>query len=626
MRKKLAVFIGEIAGDYQEKITKVITHHANSLDYDVVIICSYGSYNDNILCAEGEMASIHLPDCSVFDGIIVTEDVFDNPGMDNELYEILKRDATCPVIYLRTEREGCYSILLENTASVENMVRHFTDVHGFRDICYMSGKEGTLDTTERLQGYLNVMRENNIPVTDHMIFHGNYWRNKGEEAVNWFMEGRETYPQAIVCANDYMALSICDELRKRGVKVPEDVCVSGFDFIPEAQIYEPTLTSLEVDFEGMAIRAVDLIDQINNGEQVNQIQRIQAKSRFRRSCGCGEQYKFEHVVKLLEDSYRHTNDTKDIILCTMDYQDSFDFDEYMAVAGKYRQFIRSDKAFFCFNDSEEKGVDEVENDSLFTEQMILRSIMYVEGSWKTDMLNTSFPRRSLLPDEYWEGDEPHNYFFFTIHFKNIVFGYMVTTMPTKSWFDIYTQDYLMSLANAIENGNVHKRMAKLEEIKSLYQKDPLTGIYNRRGFDKLLKNSYYTARMHGDNIGIVSIDMDSFKSINDTYGHAEGDNALKIVAQTLQGVMDEGEYCARVGGDEFAAVILITSPNSAENFRLKFYEALKMQNEQIERYNVGASMGICEIAEDMSASLIACLQTADMRMYETKRSKKNKQV
>lgn len=620
MRKKIGIFIGEIAQDYQTIVVKNVTTYANRLGYDVVAICSYGSYNENILYAEGEKACIHLPDCSVFDGIIVTEDVFDIAGMDTELYEVLKRDATCPIVYLRSSREGCYSIILENTASIENMVRHFTDVHGFTDICYMSGKAGLADTAERLDGYLNVMKEKGIPVTDHMIFHGDFWRYKGKEAMDWFMEGRTSYPQAIVCANDYMAISICEELRRCGVRVPEDVCVSGFDFVNDARINEPTLTSLEVDFEGMAKRAVDIIDEKNKGQNPEMVQRIEAKIRLHKSCGCGEQYHFDNVMTLLENAHYHINDTKNTLLSSVDYQDCFDFDEYMAVADRYRSFVHADKAFFCFADSEEKGYDDVENDSRFTKQMVLRRIF--EDGKPTQKLYKKFPRKELLPTEYWDDEKPSNYCIFSIHFKNVVYGYMVTDLPKYDWFDIYTQGYLITLANAIENSVVHEQMEHLEEIRSLYQKDPLTGIYNRRGFDKLLQDCYSDFKQNNSVFALASIDMDNLKTINDTFGHAEGDRALTALANALKASMKEGDFCARIGGDEFSAVIITQTPDRVSEFKAEFTSALRRESAKIPDYSVDASVGICLITESAAASLIACVQTADKRMYEEKRSRK----
>ena len=184
MKKRIGVFIGEIAQNYQKLVTKYVSRRANELGYDTVFICSYGSYNNDIVYAIGGKACVYLPDCSSFSGIIVAEDVFDISGMGDELYDVIKRDATCPVVYLRTIRDGFYSVMPENQKSMEKMVRHFTDDHGFRDICYMSGKKGTEDAKDRLNGYLSVMEEKGIEVTDNMIFHGDYWRNKGKEAVD----------------------------------------------------------------------------------------------------------------------------------------------------------------------------------------------------------------------------------------------------------------------------------------------------------------------------------------------------------------------------------------------------------------------------------------------------------
>lgn len=620
MRKKICVFIGEIGQEYQRTITENIAKRANELDYDVVFICSYGSYNEDIMYAEGEKACIYLPDCSVFDGIIVTEDVFDIQGMADELYSILKKTAHCPIVYLRTDRPDAFSIQVENKESIKSMVRHFTDVHGFTDLCYMSGKKESEDAIERLDGFLEVMAEHNLPVTEHMIFHGDYWRFKGEEAVNWFMEGRDTYPQAIICANDYMALSICEELRKRGVRVPEDVCVSGMDFVQEARYNEPTLTSLEVYFDGMAVKAVDIIDAVNNGEKPEHRHRMEAKLCLHSSCGCGGQYGAAHIKYLVESLFHHVDDTKNTLLSTIDYQDALDVDEYLAVADKYRRFLKSDKALLCFCDGAEKDYESVEHDSSFTDKMVLERIF--EQYTPAKKVHKIFPRKMLLPEEYWETEKPVNYCLSAIHFKNIIYGYMAFTLPTEGWFDIYTQGFLMTLSNAIENSNVHRRMERLEEIRALYQRDPLTGIYNRRGFDKLLQERYALAKTDSRNFALISIDMDNLKEINDTYGHGEGDRALSTLAKTLAKLMKAGDFCARVGGDEFAAVVYFDSVEEKRSFKKVLAEELERASEAIPQYDVKASVGICEVNEPDIFSLVACVQEADRRMYADKKERK----
>lgn len=622
MKKKIAIYIGEIGGTFQHTIMNVISEKAKKLGYDVMVICSFGTYSFDMLFAEGEKACIDLADPSIFDGIIVTEDLFDNPGMGDELYEKLKKEAKCPVVYLRTNREGFHSIMLENYVSMKTLIRHFTDDHGFNDFCYMSGKEGNFDSSERLRAFMDVMAEKNIPVTDKMIFHGDFWRDKGEEAVNWFMQDRDSYPQAIIAANDYMAISICDELRKRGVRVPEDVCVSGFDYVEEARNYEPRITTLEVDFVGMAEKAMSIIDNINNGIHEDLIQYMPAKLVLNKSCGCGKHYDLGDIRSVLSSDYYKVASMKNNMFMGVEYQDCFDIDECMVTADRFKEAIKADRAYICLSDINEQGFDDVENDSSFTEQMILTKI--IGNNVESYNVPMAFPRRELLPKAFFDETETNIFFFFTIHYKNKVHGYMVTEMPKQEWFDIFTHAYTISLASAIENCNVHRRMEMLEEIRALYQKDPLTGLYNRRGFDKVLREKFMSNNGSNENYGIVSIDMDNLKVINDNYGHASGDVALKALADIISSIIGEGECAARIGGDEFSAVIRIQDTNAAAQFKERLQKGIDEYNAASGECSIGASVGICEHFENMKATLFECMKIADMRMYEDKRAKKIK--
>lgn len=620
MRKKIAVYIGEIGGAFQHTIMNVISAKARELNYDVMVICSFGTYSFDRLYAEGEKACIRLPDLSLFAGVIITEDLFDNPGMAEELYDKLKKEAKCPVVYLRTFREGFHSIMLENYASMKRMIRHFTEDHGFNDICYMSGKEGNFDSAERLKAFLDAMAEKNIPVTENMIFHGDFWRDKGEEAVNWFMQGRDSYPQAIIAANDYMALSVCDELRKRGVRVPEDVGVAGFDYVEEAKNYEPKITSLEVDFEGMAEKAMSIIDNVNNGKHEDFIQYMPARLVLNRSCGCSGHNDLKDISSILSGDYYKVASMKNNMLMSVEYQDCLDIDECLVVADRFKDVIKSDRAFFCLSDINEQGFDDVEHDGSFTEQMILAKIIGKNSEQYNSHI--AFPREELLPKEFYKEDETNIFFFFTIHYKTKVYGYMVTDMPKGEWFDIYTQAYVISLANAIENCNTHRRLEKLEEIRALYQKDSLTGLYNRRGFDKILRDMFLSDKEIGENYGIVSIDMDNLKVINDSQGHASGDVALKALAKIISSIINEGESAARIGGDEFSAIICIKDSNTANRFKERLQKGIDEYNANNKDCTLGASVGICELHENKDATLFDCIKIADMRMYEDKRAKK----
>lgn len=620
MRKKVALLLGEVTGNYQETVTRSIAKRANLYGYDMVAFCTYGSYNDDVLFSEGEKACAYLPDFTDYSGVIVTEDVFDIEGMGDEIYAHLQKTAKCPVVYLRTMREGYYSVLVENKEPIKQMTNHFLKEHGFTDICYMSGKKELWDANQRLEGFMEAMEEQGIPVSEHMIFHGDYWREKGHAAVEWFMEGRDSYPQAIICANDYMALSICEELRTRGVRVPEDVCVSGFDYVEEARLYQPSITSLKVDFHKMAELAVDMIERVNKGLPQEKIEWMRPDIMLQKSCGCGEQWAFEDVAGMIDSNYQKIFTMKNVMLSTIAYQDAFEEREYLGVAEKYFNIFRCNKVWLCLCDSDEEGYLTVENENRFTKQMLLKRVFHKNEN--AERMNMPFERRELLPKRFWKEDDFNNLMVFSLHFKNKIYGYFVAEIPEDDWFDIYTQAYMLTLASAIENAMVQTELSSFEEIKALYQKDSLTGIYNRRGFDKFARELYSKAMERGSNLSVCSIDMDGLKFINDHYGHSEGDKAIKTFANALQKSLHDGEICARVGGDEFSAILLADENNREEEFMKTLEKEVAEANKELQLYTIGASVGISNTKGETGISLVNCMQQADMKMYQNKRQRK----
>lgn len=619
MRKRIGIFMGEVTLELQEKMLKGIFGKAKELNYDAFAFCNFGAYGDNVLYAEGEKNVVQIPDIRLLDGIIVGEDTFDIDGMGDELYALLK-NATCPVVYLKDPREGFYNVMVEQRAAIEDITRHFVKDHGFRDVCFMSGSFSRMDAQARYQGFLDVLMEENIPITEHMVFEGDFWVDKGGQAIDWFMEGRETYPQAIICANDYMATSIGDELKKRGLRIPEDVCISGYDDVLEARRYHPSITSFRVPFEEMGKKAVEMIDNVCNGREQKVIEWIKPSMQLRESCGCGGKDEgdwyawLRNVGELRKRIYTHS------FFMHMESQDSFDEEEYLRIAEKYFWNNGCTKAYVCTCNGV-KTLEDVEKESSFSDTMILKRIF--ENGKAGIALKKEFNRTDILPEEILEENGPQGYLVFSIHYKNKSHGYLVTTVEGDQWVNDYMKSYLADIASAIENEEMHREIENLEIIKQLYHKDSLTGIYNRRGFEKQLRILRSKAMKEDKYLGVVSIDMNGLKYINDNFGHPEGDDALRRLAGVLKRLIGENEICARVGGDEFSVVLFGESIEREKLFRKEFVLRMKEEEERVKKeYPFSASFGICSINEDENMSLTSCLQLADNRMYLQKRKDK----
>ncbi|BDT67568.1 hypothetical protein os1_17450 [Comamonadaceae bacterium OS-1] len=158
-----------------------------------------------------------------------------------------------------------------------------------------------------------------------------------------------------------------------------------------------------------------------------------------------------------------------------------------------------------------------------------------------------------------------------------------------------------------------------EELEHLAQHDMLTGLPNRRLFQERLEQALAHARRYGEKVCLLFIDLDSFKAINDAYGHDAGDEVLRTVAQRMQRIVREVDTVARLGGDEF--VVLLGAAVSHSHLAAIASKLLAATKEPIHAQDqvlqVTASIGISRYPED-GQNATDILATADQAMYSAK--------
>lgn len=169
-----------------------------------------------------------------------------------------------------------------------------------------------------------------------------------------------------------------------------------------------------------------------------------------------------------------------------------------------------------------------------------------------------------------------------------------------------------------------QRMEQQESIKQLSQVDDLTGLVNRSHFHYLLDNACFEAIRQGDSFGVLFIDLDRFKPINDAFGHDAGNVVLRGFAQRLQVLVQEKGVAGRLGGDEFA---ILTKPNQkmpdlrslAEQVLVAARSPFSFGEHQL---TVSASVGVSIFPENgwTSAELV---RSADTAMYKSKKNGRN---
>ncbi len=621
MRKRIGLFFGEIV-DSTNRMIVDLGRYAKKHDIDVYVFVNFGVFDSSLSqYSEGEKSFYKLPDYSTFDGIVIYEGMMNIDGIEDELYEYLRKKASCPIIYLKSVREGFYSIIYNDRQAMKDITSYLIKKYGIKDICHMAGRLELFDAKERLAGYKEAMEEAGIEVTPSMVYSGEYYTNKTKETLDFFYSSRGHYPEAIVCANDFMAVSILEELQERGIRVPEDVLVSGYDNIVPSQTCNPPLTTFETDFEGVARTIFDLIDQISDGKDVPQITHINDKMIIRQSTEKNEIIKEENVdfASQIADLRTDYHGLEYVFFLNSALEVSFSEEEMFGSVDHYFANTAALRSYVCLTeDAFDSKLRPAEKITDFTENVCLKRIFYTEENRHYDSPEYVFPVSELLPEEYLLS-EPSVYFVNTIHAGMKVYGYIVSVFPEGRRPNRFLQSYAGGIGRAIENFNIRNEFLDVEEMKRAYLLDTLTGLYNRKGYESNLLILEDRARRHSLNLCVASIDMDGLKYINDTFGHSEGDVALSEFAGVLLATLEEGEIAARYGGDEFAAILISKDPVRHKRFEKKLEQNLQeLAKASAHPYTIHASVGVINTSDYPDLTTQACLKKADELMYEHK--------
>ncbi len=157
------------------------------------------------------------------------------------------------------------------------------------------------------------------------------------------------------------------------------------------------------------------------------------------------------------------------------------------------------------------------------------------------------------------------------------------------------------------------------ELGNIAITDELTGLYNRRGFMALAERQLKLARRSGRGMLLFVMDVDRLKQINDTFGHSEGDRALKRTAEVLEETFRDSDVVARLGGDEFAVLAIEATDHSEATIKARLFECLKSISAEQFGYEISLSLGFARFDPGNQTSIGEFMMKADQAMYEQKR-------
>lgn len=627
-RKNIAVVAADVFNEYINKILTGITEQGNKLGYDIsIFMMTFNNQGQSLLQSGEENIYNLISRESVDAAVFISGNIASDPI--REKIKNLLPSLGIPVVSVDCETGICENLTPDDTELFERMTDHFIEKHGCSDIICLTGYDVIPQSWSRLEGYKASLLRHGIELQEKNIIFGDYWINAPRKLAAEIASGSRRVPDAVVCANDVMAIELCNALINAGIRVPEDVKISGYDCSHDALNNVPSITTIMPKNHELGAEAVIYLHEKLTGEKAELM--ISGSSRIigAQSCGCSDYLElwnsihesYIENIQFYDALYRASGMTENLL-------EAESLEDLLERINSFAYLINGlDLYTLCLCENWDYVENDKDDDYIrdgYSENMVLRMIRSGEEFCTSDI---RFRTAQLLPDEMDRFTErPSAYFFLPMHFKDRCFGYSVFRFKDISLS--LSTTYAMWSRNiniALEFMRVRTKLMSINQrifISSI--RDTLTGIYNQKGFRRLSEQIFSKAKSERRKLLIIVADLDLLKNINDNYGHIEGDNALTAVAEVLNKSCHNQEICARISGDEFAVIgcydytdEIIASYISYINKYLRRYNKSSGKP-----YEVGMSIGIyCDVPPEDSV-FSDCFTIADKLMYQNKFERK----
>ncbi len=288
-RRKLTIaaffdYISPFSGGYQAEIRDALDQSCR--EHDLNLLSVYGRALEEPNPKSTAYNSIYeLFAPGSVDGVIVLSTTLGTHCGVAGLARFLQRFRGMPLCSLGLAIPNVPSVVVDNRQGMDAIMEHMLGEHGARHVAFIQGAAGSPEAHARFQIYRAALERYSIDYDPALVACGSFQWSRGQSAMEDLLS-RQVRIDAVVAANDLMALGAMDALRKHGYRVPSDLAVTGFDDIPESVNANQPLTTVAQPYSAMARCALQLVlDQID-GKVVALVEELPARLVPRRSCGC----------------------------------------------------------------------------------------------------------------------------------------------------------------------------------------------------------------------------------------------------------------------------------------------------------------------------------------------------
>lgn len=620
--KRVAVFANGWSNEFLGYVLEGIREEAKKDNVDIFVYLTYILHGEMELQSKCQLNIMHLPNPSDYDGAIMLTNTF-NLDDEQERVRALFQRAGVPMISTEVKVPGMAVVGTGNYQGVYNMATHLIEVHNVKRVIYVSGIKGNRECAIRKKALMDALADHGLELMDTLD--GDFGFFRGKMLCAEYLNEGKPLPDAFVCANDLMALGLSNELYSRGIDVPKDVIVTGFDHVKEASSTFPLLATVSRNWDKLGNLAYKELKSQMQHQDADVERWLDSSFLPSESCGCTPSP--ESTAKrldILRNSYfeQVNHDIMDIFFQRLrietsksDSIEAFNeaatkvFNDYGSVGNDFAICVEPD--FFELED--EEMPKRIRGYSDVMKVIFSKSKGVAEKPY-------SFYTSEVVPKYHKEENESNMYIITPLNNMENIIGYLCIKNSPSMIYDLSLRKWMLNMNTLFLNMRQYIFSQRLnKKLKEIYMTDFLTGMFNRTGCEKELFSFIEKEKAEGRTTILLFADIDCMKTINDVYGHLNGDLAIKATADAMRKSLPNDWLFGRYGGDEFVAVGPCTNTEVIVKQRANLANSIKALIESFNlSFELSVSVGYTAIRPHDEGTIEDFIRCADESMYEAK--------
>lgn len=590
---------------YQEDIWTSLSDYVEEGDDKIFFFCGKPLYST----VDDEMYSnviFNLMKMLPMQGLISLTGTLNNYIGTEAFKNFIHQFGNIPMVSISVPLEGCSNVLLDNYTSSFTLCSHLM-AHGYKRFGILTGPSDNLESMERLAGTREALKMKGIE--DLLIVEGDFSKKSGYLGANELIDA---HVDIIICANDLMSLGAYQALEARGLRIPTDIAVVGFDDIEQSRLLSVPLTTVKQPFETMVRSSYDLLKENQRKDIWHMGELI-----IRESCGCENlTIDAEEELKGKKFYMQRYNESIQEYTQTIHMHALFDqvnsISELTRAIDQYLEGAQASELHLCLYKDQKKLITDPMHFE-YPEKMIYQ-YGYSNGKRYGRELFSTF---NGLPKDRFEQTLSNAFLIYPLNHHDSSFGYIVVDSKTarNKTFTALRRE----INNALNRIDMYHQIKQYsQQMAKLATMDTMTGMLNRRGFFSYVNVDFPAQIKKQKSPGIIFCDVNGLKKVNDNHGHAYGDRMIVHTSNILKKVF-KNDTIARLGGDEF----IVYRSHCDHDTHDQIYKHIEFEIDQFnktskEPFILSLEAGMSRFDPTVHSSLDELISHADKKLYQKK--------